>query len=161
MIFEREYSTGVYLLSPGTEVIGAQIVSLWASGAVDVVAALSLINMALVGIGLAAAFRDPRFPPLQREELDTVRIEVSLLSPPEVVPFTTESEALAALVPGQDGVILEDGRRRATFLPQVWETLPRPVDFLARLKEKAGLAADAWPPAIRLYRYRVRKWAEA
>ncbi|MCX7256844.1 MAG: iron ABC transporter permease [Polaromonas sp.] len=57
MIFEREYSTGVYLLSPGTEVIGAQIVSLWASGAVDVVAALSLINMALVGIGLAIALR--------------------------------------------------------------------------------------------------------
>lgn len=57
MIFEREYSTGVYLLSPGTEVIGAQIVSLWASGAVDVVAALSLINMALVGIGLAVALR--------------------------------------------------------------------------------------------------------
>ena len=57
MIFEREYSTGVYLLSPGTEVIGAQIVSLWASGAVDVVAALSLINMLLVGIGLALALR--------------------------------------------------------------------------------------------------------
>lgn len=57
MIFEREYSTGVYLLSPGTEVIGAQIVSLWASGAVDVVAALSLINIALVGVGLAVALR--------------------------------------------------------------------------------------------------------
>jgi len=57
MIFEREYSTGVYLLSPGTEVIGAQIVSLWASGAVDVVAALSLINMVLVGLGLALALR--------------------------------------------------------------------------------------------------------
>lgn len=57
MIFEREYSTGVYLLSPGTEVIGAQIVSLWASGAVDVVAALSLINMLLVGAGLALALR--------------------------------------------------------------------------------------------------------
>jgi iron(III) transport system permease protein len=57
MIFEREYSTGVYLLSPGTEVIGAQIVSLWASGAVDVVAALSLINMLLVGVGLALALR--------------------------------------------------------------------------------------------------------
>ncbi|NML27702.1 ABC transporter permease [Zoogloea dura] len=57
MIFEREYSTGVYLLSPGTEVIGAQIVSLWASGAVDVVAALSLINMLLVGSGLALALR--------------------------------------------------------------------------------------------------------
>ncbi len=57
MIFEREYSTGVYLLSPGTEVIGAQIVSLWASGAVDVVAALSLINMLLVGTGLALALR--------------------------------------------------------------------------------------------------------
>jgi iron(III) transport system permease protein len=57
MIFEREYSTGVYLLAPGTEVIGAQLVSLWQGGAIDVVAALSLINVVLVGIGLAIALR--------------------------------------------------------------------------------------------------------
>jgi len=57
MIFEREYSTGVYLLAPGTEVIGAQLVSLWQGGAIDVVAALSLINVLLVGIGLALALR--------------------------------------------------------------------------------------------------------
>jgi iron(III) transport system permease protein len=57
MIFEREYSTGVYLLAPGTEVIGAQLVSLWQGGAIDVVAALSLINIVLVFIGLAFALR--------------------------------------------------------------------------------------------------------
>ena len=57
MIFEREYSTGVYLLAPGTEVIGAQLVSLWQGGAIDVVAALSLINVVLVGLGLALALR--------------------------------------------------------------------------------------------------------
>jgi iron(III) transport system permease protein len=57
MIFEREYSTGVYLLAPGTEVIGAQLVSLWQGGAIDVVAALSLINVVLVGVGLALALR--------------------------------------------------------------------------------------------------------
>jgi iron(III) transport system permease protein len=57
MIFEREYSTAVYLLAPGTEVIGAQLVSLWQGGAIDIVAALSLINIILVGIGLAIALR--------------------------------------------------------------------------------------------------------
>ena len=57
MIFEREYSTGVYLLAPGTEVIGAQLVSLWQGGAIDIVAALSLINIVLVGVGLAVALR--------------------------------------------------------------------------------------------------------
>jgi len=57
MIFEREYSTGVYLLAPGTEVIGAELVSLWQGGAIDIVAALSLINILLVGVGLALALR--------------------------------------------------------------------------------------------------------
>jgi iron(III) transport system permease protein len=57
MIFEREYSTGVYLLAPGTEVIGAQLVSLWQGGAIDLVAALSFVNVVLVGIGLAIALR--------------------------------------------------------------------------------------------------------
>lgn len=109
---------------------------------------------------VAAAFRDPRFAPLQAEEFADLRVEISRLTPPEPLPCTSEAEALEALRPGEDGVIFEEGARRATFLPQVWEVLPRPRDFLGRLKEKAGFDASYWSPRVRLYRYRVRKWKE-
>ncbi|MBU1213759.1 MAG: AmmeMemoRadiSam system protein A [Gammaproteobacteria bacterium] len=109
---------------------------------------------------VAAAFRDPRFPPLNREEFAEVTIEVSLLSPAEPIRFDSESDALSQLRPGQDGVILEYGRSRATYLPQVWAQLPEPRDFIGNLKEKAGLPADFWSDDIRLSRYSVRKYSE-
>lgn len=109
---------------------------------------------------VAAAFRDPRFPPLSLEDFAEVQIEVSLLSPPEPVDFNSEQDALAQLHPGQDGVILEYGRSRATYLPQVWAQLPEPGDFIGHLKEKAGLPADFWSDDIRLSRYSVRKYSE-
>jgi len=109
----------------------------------------------------AAALSDPRFPPLTAAELPETRIEVSLLSPASPIPATSEDEALAALRPGIDGVILEyGGEVHATFLPQVWENLPAPRDFLAHLKHKAGLPPDFWSPALRLHVYTVVKWAE-
>lgn len=107
-----------------------------------------------------AAFSDPRFPPLSREEFADTRIEVSVLSPAEPIAFRDEADALNKLRPGVDGVILEFGRHRATFLPQVWRQLPNPRDFLAQLKRKAGLPADFWDPDIRLYRYTVEKYEE-
>lgn len=110
---------------------------------------------------LAAAFHDPRFPPLGRDELARTRVEVSLLTPPQPFPVADEAEARARLKPGEDGLIFQVGRRRATFLPQVWESLPTPAEFLARLREKAGLRADFWSPEVRLFRYQVRKWREA
>jgi AmmeMemoRadiSam system protein A len=109
----------------------------------------------------AAAFSDPRFAPLRREELPRVRVEVSVLTPPEPFAFADEADALARLHPGVDGVILEYGPHRATFLPQVWDALPEPREFLAQLKRKAGLSADFWHPEMRLSRYRVSKWKEA
>lgn len=109
----------------------------------------------------AAALSDPRFPPLAAGELPGTTIEVSLLSPSIPLPAATEEEALANLRPGIDGLILEhSGDAQATFLPQVWEALPVPRDFLAHLKRKAGLPADFWSDAIRLRRYTVRKWSE-
>ncbi len=110
---------------------------------------------------LAAAFRDPRFKPLGIEELPATRVEVSLLGAPETMIFNSEADALAQLRPDIDGVILTAGRHRATFLPQVWEQLPEPATFLARLKEKAGLSASYWGPDVRLERYAVTKWKEA
>lgn len=109
----------------------------------------------------ASAFHDTRFPPVEQDELAHLKIEVSLLSHPEPLPpFLREEEALAALRPGVDGVIFETGTHRSTFLPQVWEQLPDPRDFLAHLKNKAGLPEDFWGPDVRLQRYVVRKWVE-
>ena len=110
---------------------------------------------------LAAAMRDPRFPPLTAAELPAIRIEVSLLGAPQPLAFTDEADALAKLRPGIDGVILTAGGRRATFLPQVWDQLPDPAEFIGRLKQKAGLPANYWGPDVRLATYPVRAIHEA
>jgi AmmeMemoRadiSam system protein A len=119
------------------------------------------LGMDVSGNALAAAFHDPRFPPLRQAELDTTRVEVSLLDTPEELRFADEAEALERLRPGVDGLILDYGGRRATFLPQVWESLPTPQLFLQNLKLKAGLPADFWNPRLTLARYGVQKWKES
>lgn len=108
----------------------------------------------------AAAFSDPRFSPLSQAEFETVRVEVSVLSPRMPLDVTGESDAAARLRPGVDGVYLEYQGRSATFLPQVWESLPDPVEFLAALRDKARLPARFWDPGIRLTRYTVEKYAD-
>jgi AmmeMemoRadiSam system protein B/AmmeMemoRadiSam system protein A len=109
---------------------------------------------------IAAAFRDPRFAPLSNHEFAQVRVEVSELSPSQALEFDSEDHALSLLRPHHDGLILEYGRHRSTFLPQVWESLPRPDMFLAQLKRKAGLPTDFWHDELRLSRYTVTKWKE-
>jgi hypothetical protein len=109
---------------------------------------------------LASAFGDPRFPALSEGELARTRVEVSILSKPEPMRFRGEADALAQLRPGVDGVILEAGWHRATFLPQVWEQLPDPVQFMTHLKRKAGLPADYWSEDVRLSRYTVEKYKD-
>ncbi|MGA7951441.1 MAG: AMMECR1 domain-containing protein, partial [Thiobacillaceae bacterium] len=94
------------------------------------------------------------------EEFDAVNVEVSLLSAPAPLAARTEAEALARLRPHIDGVVLEYGRYRATFLPQVWEHLPAPRQFLQQLKRKAGLPVDFWADNLLLSRYAVQKWKE-
>ena len=106
----------------------------------------------------AAAFGDPRFPPLATDELFAVRIDVSVLTAPQPLQFSSEADALRRLRPGIDGVIFQYGRRRATFLPQVWEQLPEPHEFMAHLKQKAGLPADFQADEIRLAVYQVEKF---
>jgi AmmeMemoRadiSam system protein A len=106
----------------------------------------------------AVVAEDPRFPPLTAEELPETSVEVSLLSPLEEVPCGSEDDAVHLLSRGQDGWVLSYRSHSGTFLPQVWENLPGPRDFLRRLKEKAGLPAAFWDPEIRLYRYTVEKW---
>jgi AmmeMemoRadiSam system protein A len=108
----------------------------------------------------AAAFSDTRFPPVRRDEYPELSVEVSLLSPCEPLEAGSQEEALNRLRPGVDGVVFEFQGRRSTFLPQVWEQLPDPLDFLAQLKRKAGLPPAFWHPDVKLWRYTVMKWAE-
>lgn len=108
-----------------------------------------------------AAFRDPRFKSLSAEELPATRVEVSLLTPAVAMQFSSEADALAQLRPNIDGIIFSAGSRRSTFLPQVWEQLPKPADFMAHLKQKAGLPATYWGSDVKLERYTVEKWKEA
>ena len=109
---------------------------------------------------VAAALRDPRFAPLASHELDTIRIGVSLLSPMQPMAVRDETDALAQLRVGIDGLVFECLGRRSTFLPQVWEQLATPRDFLGQLKAKAGFAPDFWAADVRLHRYTVAKWEE-
>jgi len=109
---------------------------------------------------LAAAFHDPRFVPLAAGEFESTSVEVSLLSAAERVHVASEEELLTRLRPGVDGVILEYGRHRATFLPQVWEALSDPREFLAALKQKAGLPEAFWHAQLSVSRYVVTKWAD-
>jgi len=93
---------------------------------------------------LHAAFQDPRFPPLGRDEFPLLEIEVSVLTPPAKLSYDDAEDLCDRLQPGIDGVILRKGGASATFLPQVWKQLPRREDFLSHLCLKAGLGAQAW-----------------
>jgi len=108
----------------------------------------------------AAAFSDPRFPPLSPAELESLRIEISVLSPPEPMTFSSEVDLLKQLRPGVDGLILEEDGYRGTFLPSVWESLPRPEQFLQHLKLKAGLPSDYWSGTLRVQRYTTESFSE-
>ena len=103
----------------------------------------------------AAAFRDPRFPPLSPGEFPAISIDISVLTPPQPLPATDENTLLAQLVPGRDGLILQTPQHRATFLPSVWHSLPERREFLAQLKRKAGLPPDYWSPEMHFFRYRT------
>ena len=109
----------------------------------------------------AAAFRDPRFPALTKEEWPQCGIEVSLLSRAKTIRFADEADLLAQVRAGEDGIILECDGKRATYLPQVWEGLPQKERFFAELKRKAGIPAETGLGRCKVRRYRVVKWHEA
>jgi AmmeMemoRadiSam system protein A len=110
---------------------------------------------------LNAAFRDPRFSPLRREELNKIRIEVSILTTPEPLEYEDAKDLLSKLRPGIDGVIIKKGFHQATFLPQVWEQLPNKEEFLTHLCIKAGLDGDAWrKEKLEVLTYQVQAFEE-
>ena len=100
-----------------------------------------------------AAFRDSRFEPLARHELDDIVLEVSVLSPMEQLVVADESDLLGQLRPGVDGLVVAEGLQRATFLPKVWDSLPDPGQFLAQLKAKCGLPQEYWSAQLEFFRY--------
>ena len=100
-----------------------------------------------------SAFGDPRFDPLAEHEAGRLDTDVSLLTDPEPVAFSSEDDLIAGLVPGRDGLILEAGGKRGLFLPQVWDVVAGPREFLSHLKIKAGLKENFWSPDIRISRF--------
>ena len=107
-----------------------------------------------------AAFRDPRFPPLTELEYDQLSIEISILTQPEEMSFTSEKDLLAQIQPGRDGLIFEDGYRRGLFLPAVWEKIPDVTEFFHHLKQKAGLPVDHWSNSVRVQRFFSHEFSE-
>jgi AmmeMemoRadiSam system protein A len=94
---------------------------------------------------VGAALKDPRFPPVREDELNGIRIEISRLTPPVTLDYSDTHDLLSKLHPHVDGVILrDDPYRRATFLPQVWQKIPDPAEFLSNLCYKMGVEPDLW-----------------
>ena len=106
----------------------------------------------------AAAFRDHRFSAVNEAEIDDIEMSISVLTAPEMIVFTSESDLISQLRPGLDGLILTEGGNRGTFLPSVWENYPQADSFLAHLKMKAGLPTDYWSGTIKVERYETISW---
>jgi AmmeMemoRadiSam system protein A len=110
---------------------------------------------------LSAAFNDHRFSPLTPEEFPAVDLELSILTEPQRLDYPDPEALLNLLRPGVDGVILQAGKARATFLPQVWDQIPDPEQFLSHLSQKAGLDPAAWKTqSPEIYRYQVQSFKE-
>lgn len=108
----------------------------------------------------AAAFRDTRFPPLDAGEFDQLEIHISILTPAVPLSFSSEQDLVRQLRSGVDGLILEYGFNKGTFLPSVWESLPDAGDFLRQLKRKAGLNQNFWSDEIKISRYETLSFSE-
>jgi AmmeMemoRadiSam system protein A len=111
---------------------------------------------------IAAALDDFRFPPVRPEELPHIRIEISRLTTPQPLEYRDPDDLLVRLRPGVDGVVIKDGMRRATFLPQVWEKVPEPDIFLSMLCQKMGASSDLWRrKKLEVFVYQVEEIHEA
>ena len=110
---------------------------------------------------VAAALEDPRFPPVVESELNRIKLEVSRLTAPRLLEYSSGEDLPGMLNPHMDGVILKDGHRRATFLPQVWEKIPDPKDFLDQLCYKMGARKNLWRDTkLQVYIYQVEEFHE-
>jgi AmmeMemoRadiSam system protein A len=129
-------------------------------GCIGQLAAQQPLFHAVCGAARSAAFEDPRFPPVRHAELTSIHIEISVLSPIEPLDVRSETEALAAIRPGVDGLVLRHGRRSGVFIPEVWKQLPEAREFLKHLKHKAGLPTDEWLEGTQVERFTAELFLE-
>ena len=128
------------------------------NGCIGSIEPTEAIGHATARLAWAAAFTDPRLPPLSVRDYDRLAIEISVLSPLTPIPAASRSELLAQLRPDEDGLVLKAGRRQAVFLPAVWEKIPEPAAFVDHLQAKAGLVRGAWAAGTEAFRFTVEKW---
>lgn len=128
-------------------------------GCIGMLAAVRPLIEDVAENAFAAAFRDPRFPPLGADEYQDLDVHISVLSPSEPMQFDSEADLLRQMRPGVDGLILSDRGRRGTFLPSVWEQLPTREQFLVHLKQKAGLPSDYWSDTLEVQRYTTESFS--
>lgn len=129
-------------------------------GCIGSLAAHQALALDVMHNSVKAAFDDPRFPPLTLEELPELDIEISVLTKPELLRCSDEADCLQQLRPGIDGLVIQSGARRATFLPLVWRSLSDPEVFLKHLKQKAGLPVETWPADMQVWRYEAICFSE-
>jgi AmmeMemoRadiSam system protein A len=127
-------------------------------GCIGTLQAMRLLVEDVAHNAFAAAFSDPRFPPVAATEVREIALHISVLTPAVELYFDSEEDLLRQLIPGEDGLILQEGARRGTFLPSVWEQLPERREFLQRLKLKAGLPVVYWSETLRVFRYRTEQF---
>ncbi len=116
---------------------------------------------AVVFYASAAAFSDPRFPPLSAKELPRITVSITLLGPLTPLVTSTRQELASALQPHQDGLVLQAGPHSATFLPTVWRQLPTPEQFISALLRKGGWPHEGWPQGIQAWRYAGIEFTES
>jgi AmmeMemoRadiSam system protein A len=115
----------------------------------------------IIDNAISSAFYDPRFSPLTLPELNQIKIEISILTQPNKIDYQNTQELLKKITIGKDGIILKKDGQTATFLPQVWEQLPKKTDFLSHLSLKAGLYSNSWQETdTEFYKYQVKKFSE-
>ena len=139
-----------------TLTIGGQL-----RGCIGHIIAIQPLYLDVIDNAVNAAFEDPRFEPLAEDELEDIKIEISVLSQPKPLEYKGADDLLKKLRPDVDGVIIKQGFYQATFLPQVWEQLKQPEDFLSHLCAKAGLDSNAWRKGdLKVETYQVENFEE-
>jgi len=163
---KRTVNVRVEDYSPALQAWGASFVTLTTAdgdlrGCIGALEAYQPLVQDVCEHAAAAASEDYRFYPVRPEEVDRLQIEISILTAPQILEYNDGDDLAARLRPGVDGVILWDRGRRATFLPQVWEKLPDPAEFLSHLCIKMGAPADTWRQRrLRVGVYQVEEFHE-
>jgi uncharacterized protein len=153
------------ILSPQLREFGASFVTLtyrgYLRGCVGALEPYQSLAEDVREHAVAAAFQDYRFPPVQVKEIKDIKIEISYLSRPEILNYDNPEELPKLLRPNIDGVVIRDGNRRATFLPQVWEKIPDVEEFLSELCMKMGAPAELWrKKKLNVMTYQIEEFHE-